>query len=469
MATIVQRGKSHSVVYSVNGKQKWETFKTAKEAQKRKLEVEYQQSVGTFVAPNPTTVTEFLEEYVETYGLTKWSFSTYRGHTSLIRNYVVPHIGSWKLKDLNTRKLDGYFDSLKAMNAVQKNGRSAPGLISDRTIYDIYAVLQSAFSLAVEWEYIAKSPISKTVKPEIVRSERDVWEPELAKHALSLCDNRRLLVCMHLALACTMRLGEILGLRWQSIELGDVGNNYSGAKLHINTVLQRISQESIDKLARKKDHIKLIFPALKAKCTTRLVLKIPKTKKSVRSIWLPPTVAAFLWQLKKEQHELKEVLGSEYFDYDLVVAQSNGRPVELRLIEEAFHELITEHDLPVVQFHSLRHTSTTYKLMLSNGDIKAVQGETGHAQAVMVTDVYSHILDQGRKKIAKLFEQSFYNEEPGAVEATQAGKAEQVFQSAIEQLLLSEQGMKSIIKNFASSPDGKAYLSRIMDEAAGSN
>jgi hypothetical protein len=42
----------------------------------------------------------------------------------------------------------------------------------------------------------------------------------------------------------------------------------------------------------------------------------------------------------------------------------------------------------------------TYKLKLNGGDIKAVQGDSGHAQVNMVTDVYSHILDDDRKKNA---------------------------------------------------------------------
>ena len=42
------------------------------------------------------------------------------------------------------------------------------------------------------------------------------------------------------------------------------------------------------------------------------------------------------------------------------------------------------------------------KLKLSGGDIKAVQGDSGHAQADMVTEVYGHILDEERKKNAQL-------------------------------------------------------------------
>ena len=67
--------------------------------------------------------------------------------------------------------------------------------------------------------------------------------------------------------------------------------------------------------------------------------------------------------------------------------------------------------MPDVVFHSLRHTSVTYKLKLSGGDIKAVQGDSGHAQADMVTEVYGHILDEDRRKNAELIESAFYNKE----------------------------------------------------------
>lgn len=72
------------------------------------------------------------------------------------------------------------------------------------------------------------------------------------------------------------------------------------------------------------------------------------------------------------------------------------------------NQLIKENNLPPVVFHSLRHSSVTYKLKLNGGDIKAVQGDSGHAQVSMVTDVYSHILDDDRKKNAELFEEAFY-------------------------------------------------------------
>ncbi|MDD7219601.1 MAG: tyrosine-type recombinase/integrase [Clostridia bacterium] len=72
------------------------------------------------------------------------------------------------------------------------------------------------------------------------------------------------------------------------------------------------------------------------------------------------------------------------------------------------NQLIKEHNLPPVVFHSLRHSSVTYKLKLNGGDIKEVQGDSGHAQVSMATNVYSHILDDDRNKNAELFEEAFY-------------------------------------------------------------
>ena len=82
---------------------------------------------------------------------------------------------------------------------------------------------------------------------------------------------------------------------------------------------------------------------------------------------------------------------------------------EDRVIGNAFNRLKRNADLPDVVFHSLRHSSTTYKLKLNHGDIKATQGDTGHAQPDMVTEVYAHILDEDRKVNAQRFEAGFYS------------------------------------------------------------
>ena len=135
----------------------------------------------------------------------------------------------------------------------------------------------------------------------------------------------------------------------------------------------------------------------------------PKTESSVRKVWLPKTLAHILREWKKSQDELKDFLGEEYNDYNLVITLPNGRPCENRILQKEFESLKKEAGLPNVVFHSLRHSSTTYKLKLNHGDLKATQGDTGHAQLEMITEVYSHILDEDRKVNAQKFEAAFYS------------------------------------------------------------
>ena len=57
---------------------------------------------------------------------------------------------------------------------------------------------------------------------------------------------------------------------------------------------------------------------------------------------------------KASQDKQKEFLGSEYLDYNLVVALPNGRPCEETVISNAFRRLKRDAQLPDVVFHSLR-------------------------------------------------------------------------------------------------------------------
>ena len=158
---------------------------------------------------------------------------------------------------------------------------------------------------------------------------------------------------------------------------------------------------------------------------TALVLKEPKTKTSIRRVYLPKTVAYMLVERKKEIDELMDLFGDEYIDNNLVFCSSNGRPMESQVINRAFNKLIKENGLPHVVFHSLRHSSITYKLKLNGGDMKSVQGDSGHAQVKMVADVYSHIIDEDRCINAQRLEEAFYSSKtPDPVEDTEPKTAD---------------------------------------------
>ena len=75
----------------------------------------------------------------------------------------------------------------------------------------------------------------------------------------------------------------------------------------------------------------------------------------------------------------------------------NGLAVEPVLIRKKFLKWQDAHpEFPRIVFHGLRHSSATYQLMISGGDVKAVQGTTGHATADMLVNTYAHIQQSSR-------------------------------------------------------------------------
>ena len=179
------------------------------------------------------------------------------------------------------------------------------------------------------------------------------------------------------------------------------------AWIYVDKEVARATQQAIDAIGEKD--IFYIFEPVMKNPKTRIVLKRPKTDSSVRKIWLPKTLAYILRKWQQSQAEIIEFLGNEHQNFNLVLAQDNGRPVDERMIEKEFNQLKKDAELPNVVFHSLRHSSTTYKLKLNHGDLKATQGDTGHAEIDMITRIYAHILDEDRKINAQKFESSFYS------------------------------------------------------------
>lgn len=412
MASIIKRKSKYSVVYSYydeNGekKQKWETWGSMKEAKKRKAEIEYKQSNNTFIRPSVKTISDLLYDFVNLYGVSKWALSTFDSKKGLIDNYINPVIGDVKLSNVTPRMMDEYYQKLlKVKSAPRYKGEVVKTCVSPRNVREIHKILNCAFNQAIRWEYMEHNPVAKATLPKSEAKQRNIWTADDLFKALSVCEDDRLALAINLAFSCSLRLGEIMGLTWDCVDIEESSISDNNASIYIEKELMRVSKNALEKLSNK-DVVK-VFPAVFTSNNTALLLKKPKTKSSIRRVWLPKTVAEMLVNWKQEQDELKELLGKEYHDFNLVVSLPNGRPLEGQVISRSFKSLIQVHDLPDVVFHSLRHTSTTYKLKLNKGDMKSVQGDTGHSQLKMITDVYSHILDEDRRNNAARFEEAFY-------------------------------------------------------------
>ena len=207
------------------------------------------------------------------------------------------------------------------------------------------------------YSLVYHKPAAYATVPKHEAKERKIWDAQTIFKAIELCKDPRLKLCLNLAFSCTLRIGELLALTWDCVDISEEAISENRAYVFINKQVERVSKEAVEELDSKE--VILIFPSQRKNNKTVRVLKTPKTDTSERKVYIPGFVAQCLIDIKKEQDEV---------------------------------------------FHSLRHTSVTYKLKLSDGDIKAVQGDSGHAQADMVTEVYGHIIDEDRRKNAERME-----------------------------------------------------------------
>ena len=110
--------------------------------------------------------------------------------------------------------------------------------------------------------------------------------------------------------------------------------------------------------------------------------------------------------------------------------------------------------MPHVTFHSLRHSSTTYKLLYSHGDIKSVQGDTGHSRAEMVVDLYAHAMDSQRRKNAQHFQAAFYDKFSAEQEAPKEEKQSPIDMIAVAKVLQEDPEMlKQLLRLLTASND----------------
>lgn len=381
MASIVQRNNRYNVVYLYDDeatgkrKQKWESFKTMADAKRRKAEIEYRQEIGTMVIHQCKTVDELLKEYVALYGKTTWSMSVYGSNTALIEHYISPIIGSMKLNDVTARVLEKYYMQLLKTPSVHRITQKADSknviYVAPPTVRKIHNILRSAFHQAVKWELMEKNPAMYATVPKSEAKKREIWDAPTLFHALEVCEDERLKLAINLAFACSLRIGELLGLTWDCVDISPESIAAGKAYVYVNKELQRVDK-SVMKVLGKKDVLR-VFPEPRESNKTVLVLKKPKTATSTRKIFLPKTVAEMLVEWKREQDFTKEALGNEYADFDLVMANGLGMPTEQSRITALFAELIEKNDLPKVVFHSLRHPYVKHTTKKYNSEKQKTQ------------------------------------------------------------------------------------------------
>ena len=216
--------------------------------------------------------------------------------------------------------------------------------------------------------------------------------------------------------------------------------------ISISKTMQRANKDALEKL--DPNQVYHTFPDRRAGSKSSLILKKPKTKKSNRILYmtkpLKAELLAWLEKLKQDEQNAPE----KYSNCGQLFRLSDGLPIAPELLTKWYRLWRAEHpEFEQIVFHGLRHSSATYQLMISGGDVKAVQGTTGHATADMLLNTYAHIQQSSRVELGRKFEEGFY--------AKQESPSPQAVPAAGEPTI-SMTALLELLKN--ADPEGKAQL-----------
>jgi len=264
------------------------------------------------------TVGEYLDRWLKDSVRGTVRRSTYEVHRHMIEPHLIPALGRLKLKDLNPVHVRGlYREKLDS-------GLSAA------TVRKIHSVLRKALKQAVMDGLIPRNVCEAVKPPKVERKEITPLDREQARTLLEAAASDRLEALFTLAVHTGMREGELLGLKWDDVDL-------ERGVLRLRRALVREGG--------------------------RVTLGDLKTAKSRRQVRLTGAAVESLRAHLGRQLEEIERMGSLYQPGGLVFATESGsliNPSNLR--SRSFKPLLKRAGLPDICFHDLRHTCATLLL-----------------------------------------------------------------------------------------------------------
>lgn len=268
---------------------------------------------------------------------------TYDGYEHLLRGYVLPVIGKVKLTDLNATHVQD------VINGVRNQGR-APN-----TTRNVHRVLCAALNQAVALRLLPYSPSAGVRPPRVRRRRRGVPDVGTVGRILANARASRFYTAIVLSIFTGLRRGEVLGLRWEVIDLvkGEV--------------------KVVGSLQRVRGHV---------------VITLPKTEESERVVALPAAAIAELKRNRAAQSERRLLAGELWEEGDLVFDSGLGGPMDPSEFSRAFKKAAIAAGAPDVRLHDARHAFAT-RLMEVESNPKIVSSALGHSSSSFTMDTYS--------------------------------------------------------------------------------
>jgi len=281
------------------------------------------------------------------------TWDTYRRNIEL---HVLPEFGRVPIRHLRVEHLERLYAKL-----LDHGRANRAGGLDTKTVLEIHMVLRRALTDATRRGIITRNPAELAHAPKrrpLASAEQRAWNAQQLNEFLDLAADHRLFATFWLAANTGMRRGELLGLRWNDIDIHE-------QRLSVNRALISVGYELHESRG--------------------------KTRTARRTIDLDERTITILTAIST---------GRDHDDY--VFCHHDGTPIHPHVVSDAFKKLVARSPLPRIRFHDLRHTHAT--LLLKAGvPIKVVSERLGHATPGFTMATYQHVLPGMQQEAARTF------------------------------------------------------------------
>ena len=280
---------------------------------------------------------------------------------------IYPAIGHIKLNKLQAQDLNKLYSDLAQPEVNKYTG----GGLSPKTIIEHHRLISSVLENALKEGLVATNIAKRATLPKVTRKEVNYFQPEEVAAICEALESEPIKwrTMIHLFMITGARRGEILGLKWDKV---DLDNKRIGICRTIMYTPDRGIYEDT-----------------------------PKTASSIRSISLPTETVTLLRQYKVWQNEQRLRMGEYWQDQGFVFCQDDGSPMHPDSVPNWLGKFSKRHGLPHINAHAFRHTMAS--MLYFNGmDSVSISHRLGHAQVSTTANIYAHVIEEADRQSADI-------------------------------------------------------------------